>query len=189
MKIRDVQLESESFLTDLDFIRMSAQQRGVYCTLLFYLYCNAGRCELDPPTLARMCNCDETDFEKVWQNIAKKFQTRNGVIKHKRVTKELRRAKKFIQHQRKAGLASARKREAAVATAAQTPLQPGKENEIESKRNEIERERKEINSNTNSNTNSNNQTLSFSTSLRNSALPSSDAVEQNVDLATLQMLK
>jgi uncharacterized protein YdaU (DUF1376 family) len=108
MKIRYVQLESESFLTDLDFIRMSAQERGVYCTLLFYLYCNNGRCELDPPTLARMCNC--SDFEKVWQNIAKKFQTRNGVIRHKRVSKELRMAKKFIQHQHKAGLTGASKR-------------------------------------------------------------------------------
>jgi hypothetical protein len=55
-----------------------------------------------------LCNCE--DFSKIWSNISKKFQTRNGVIKHKRVTKELRMAKKFIQHQRKAGLTGASKR-------------------------------------------------------------------------------
>ncbi len=156
MKVRYVQLESEAFLLDSDFIRMNAQERGVYCTLLFHLYCNNGRSELEPLTLARMCNCSDTDFEKVWQNIEKKFLTRDGVIKHKRVTKELRRAKEFTQHQRQAGLASARKRQAAVATEVGTPLQPTKDNEIE-------RERKEL---SNSNTNSINQTLSFSTSPR-----------------------
>ena len=74
MKIRYVQLESEAFLTDLDFIRMSAQDRGVYCTLLFYLYCNNGQCEFDPTTLARMCNCSDNNFEKIWKNIEKNFR-------------------------------------------------------------------------------------------------------------------
>jgi hypothetical protein len=38
----------------------------------------------------------------------KKFQTRSGVIKHKRVTKELRKSKKQWQDKRKAGLKGAR---------------------------------------------------------------------------------
>jgi uncharacterized protein YdaU (DUF1376 family) len=76
MKIKFVQLESQAFFTDLDFITMSAAERGVYCTLLLHLYCNAGRCEFDPQALARLSNCD--DFEKVWEKVAKKFQTRNG---------------------------------------------------------------------------------------------------------------
>jgi uncharacterized protein YdaU (DUF1376 family) len=108
MKVRFVQLESEAFLADIDFMRMSAAERGVYVTLLFYLYCNDAECEFDPRQLGRLCNCE--DFENLWPNISKKFQTRNSVIKHKRVTKELRRAKKFIQHQRKAGLTGASKR-------------------------------------------------------------------------------
>jgi uncharacterized protein YdaU (DUF1376 family) len=108
MKVRFVQLESEAFLTDIDFMRMSAAERGVYVTLLFYLYCNGAECEFDPQGLGRLCNCE--DFSKIWSNISKKFQTRNGVIKHKRVTKELKMAKKFIQHQRKAGLTGASKR-------------------------------------------------------------------------------
>jgi uncharacterized protein YdaU (DUF1376 family) len=182
MKVRYVQLESEAFLIDLDFIKMNAQERGVYCTLLFHLYCNNGKFELDPLTLARICNCSNTDFEKVWQNIAKKFQTRNSVIKHKRVTKELRRAKKLLQNQRKAGLASARKRLTGVATPVETPLQPSKDKEIESKRNEIERERKEI---SNSNTNSNNQTLSFSTSPRTALSPTVTRIAADSQIQSL----
>jgi uncharacterized protein YdaU (DUF1376 family) len=176
MKVRYVQLESEAFLIDLDFIKMNAQERGVYCTLLFRLYCNNGKSEFDTPTLARLCNCN--DFEKIWQNITKKFQTRDGVIKHKRVTKELTRAKKLLQSQRKAGLASARKRLTSVAT----PLQPSKDNEIESKRNEIERERKEI---SNSNTNSNNQTLSFSTSPRTAPNPAATRIAADSQIQSL----
>ena len=76
MKIKFVQLEGGAFFTDLDFIMMSAAERGVYCTLLLHLYCNAGRCEFEPQALARLCNCD--DFEKVWEKIAKKSQTRSG---------------------------------------------------------------------------------------------------------------
>jgi len=76
MKIKFVQLESQAFFTDLDFITMSAAERRVYCTLLLHLYCNSGRCEFDPQALARLCNCD--DFEKVWEKVAKKFQTRSG---------------------------------------------------------------------------------------------------------------
>jgi len=142
MKVRYVQFESEAFLIDLDFIKMNAQERGVYCTLLFHLYCNNGRSELDPLTLARMCNCSDTDFEKVWQNIAKKFQTHDSVIKHKRVTKELNRAKKMLQSQRKAGLASVRKRLTDVATPVETPLQPSKDKESKEKKNK-EKEIKE----------------------------------------------
>jgi len=110
MKIDFVQLESKAFLTDIDFGKMSAAERGVYCTLIFYLYCNDGKCEIDPPALSRLCNCKNREFGKIWEKIAKKFQTRNGVIKHKRVTRELRRAKKFRQAKRRAGLSGAKKR-------------------------------------------------------------------------------
>jgi len=112
MKVKYVQLDSSAFLTDLDFVAMTLEERGAYCTLLLYLYSNNGKCELNIPVLSRLCNCKNIKtFEKIWQNISKKFQVRKGWIKHKRVTKELTRAKKFIQHQRKAGLASARIRQ------------------------------------------------------------------------------
>ena len=130
MKIKYVQLESNAFLTDLDYITMSHAERSVYCTLIFCLTSNNGKCEYKPSALSKLCHCENIEeFEVIWQGISKKFQTRNGVIKHKRVTKELRRAKKFIQRQRKAGLASARKRQQRLShgsTDVTSPLQPTK---------------------------------------------------------------
>ncbi len=138
MKIRYVQLESQAFLMDLDFLTMTPAERGVYCTLVLHLYCKGGKCELDPAALARLCNC--RNFEKLWKKIAKKFQIREGVIRHKRVSKELRRAKRFAQRQRIAGLASAKKRQRRFShgsTTATTAVEPtkrkGKVNEKESK--------------------------------------------------------
>ncbi len=130
MKIKYVQLESEAFLTDLDYITMSHAERSVYCTLIFYLTANNGKCEYKPSVLSKLCHCENVEeFEEIWQGISKKFQTRNGVIKHKRVIKELRRAKKFKQRQRKAGLASARKRQQRLShgsTDVTSPVQPTK---------------------------------------------------------------
>jgi len=111
MKIKYVQLESSAFLTDLDFIAMTLEERGLYCTLILYIYSNNGKCELDIPVLSRLTNCKNIEtFEKIWQNVSKKFQTRSGVIKHKRVTKELRSAKRFRQAKSRAGLKGAEKR-------------------------------------------------------------------------------
>jgi uncharacterized protein YdaU (DUF1376 family) len=138
VKIKYVQLESQAFLTDLDFVMMSAAERGVYCTLLLHLYCSGGRCKLDPIALGRLCNC--RNFEKFWGKIAGKFQTRKGVIRHKRVSKELRRAKRFAQRQRIAGLASAKKRQPrfnhgsnAVTTEVEPKKRKGKVKEREGK--------------------------------------------------------
>ncbi len=104
MKEKYVRLESEAFLTDLDFIAVTLEQRGAYFTLILYFYCNNGKYRLDIPVLSQLCNKTPKAFEKIWQNISKKFHTRSGVIKHKRVTKELKRERKFIQTKRKAGL-------------------------------------------------------------------------------------
>ena len=57
MKVRFVQLESDAFLTDIDFITMSPAQRGVYCSLILYLNSNDGKCTFDPPALSRLCGC------------------------------------------------------------------------------------------------------------------------------------
>lgn len=140
-QIKYIQLESSAFLTDLDFVAMTLEERGLYCTLILYLYSNNGKCKFDIPVLSRLANCENIEtFEKIWQNISKKFQVRNGSIKHKRVTKELTRAKKYRQHQRKAGLASARIRQQRlnlgsndVATQVQPTKTKGNVNEKESK--------------------------------------------------------
>ena len=111
MKIKYVQLESEAFLTDLDYITMSHTERSVYCTLIFYLTSNNGKCEYKPSALSKLCHCENVEeFEEIWQGISKKFQVRSNVVKHKRVTKELRRVKKYRQAKSRAGLKGAEKR-------------------------------------------------------------------------------
>jgi hypothetical protein len=103
-----------------------------------------------------LCNCPTCDdFEKIWQNIAKKFQTRNGVIRHKRVTRELRRAKKLRQVKRRAGLSGARKRWQSDGTANGGTIAK------ERKGNVIEKESKDP-----SNSNTSEQALSSSSPVR-----------------------
>ncbi len=96
MKIKYVQLESDAFLTDIDFVQFTPAERGVYCSLILLLTSNDGKCTFDLRALSRICNCDSVEeFEKIWERISKKFQFRKGVIRHKRVTKELKKAKHF----------------------------------------------------------------------------------------------
>ena len=134
MKIKYVQLESDAFLTDLDFIQFTPAERGLYCSMIFYLNSNGGKCEFEPAALSRLANCKNVqEFEKLWEKVSKKFQSRNGVIKHKRVTKELNRARKFRQACVKAGLRGAKKDGKAIATLIALPWLR-KEKETKSKR-------------------------------------------------------
>jgi len=150
MKIKYVQLESDAFLTDLDFTLFTPAERGVFVTMILFLYSNDGKCEFDPAALSRVCNCDNTQqFEQLWQIVSKKFQVRNGVIKHKRVTKQLRIAKKKHNDHRKAGKkgAKAKWQSHNKADDADTDAAEAKER----KGNVIEKESKDNNSNTSSN--------------------------------------
>ena len=165
MNVKFVQLESDAFLTDIDFITFSPAERGVYCTLIFFLNSNNGSCRFDPPSLSRLCNCKSTSqFEKIWQKISKKFQTRNGVIKHKRVSKELAKAKRLRQARRRAGLNTAKKRWHSDSSANNSPNSSATAKER--KGNVNEKESKDI-----TNTNTSEHSFSVSNSVRPRALP------------------
>ncbi|MBU1517764.1 MAG: YdaU family protein [Planctomycetes bacterium] len=101
-KIQYVSLESGAFISDLIFQAMTAAERGVYCTLIFYLYENNGKMPYDAELFNSLCNCE--DFEKVWEFVKQKFIIKNGRIFHKRVSKELDRAKKLSQVQSEKGV-------------------------------------------------------------------------------------
>jgi uncharacterized protein YdaU (DUF1376 family) len=146
-KVKFVQLEPNAFLSDGEFGAMNAEQRGVYWSLILYLYCNRGRLKLDFDKLARLCGCE--DFEQVWSKIKKKFSVRGGYIRHKRVTAELKRSAGFMQNRRAAGLKGAAAKWQSQSSAMAT------------KSNEIEKESK-----ASSNTNSAEQSLSSSSSVR-----------------------
>ena len=108
-KIKYVQLEPAAVLLDFLSSRMTAEQFGCYWLIMMNLYCRAGRLKFDVNELGVLCNCNE-NFENIFSKIESKFQIKNGIIKHKRVTAELRRARKFLQHQRQAGLKGAQRR-------------------------------------------------------------------------------
>ena len=107
-QVKFVQLESGAFLTDVDFITMTAEQRGVYITLILFLNCNNGRCRYDEQVLSALCNC--ADFARVWEKIKTKFTQKNGWIRHKRVSRELKAAKARLQLYSKKGLKGAKNR-------------------------------------------------------------------------------
>ncbi len=128
--IRFVQLEAAAFLTDPDFMRMSCEQRGVYCSLIFLMYCNEGELKVEATPdgtansndIASLCN----DFELTYNldTVLSKFIFSNGLLSHKRVTEELDKAKNFSKVKRKAGLMGAKKRWHSGSTANGTAIPP-----------------------------------------------------------------
>lgn len=115
-KIRFVQLESSAFLTDPDFMRMNCEQRGVYCSLILLLYCNNGELQLDSTANGLPCSkniadlCNDWEIESKLDSVLSKFDFKDGVLTHKRVTEELGRAAAFSESKRQAGLMGAKKR-------------------------------------------------------------------------------
>ncbi len=137
-----IQLEAGAFLSDHEFQAMTAEERGVYCALIFYLYCNGGKCKLDYAKLGRITNCN--NFEVAWRNISEKFQVRRGFIYHKRVSRELKTATKRMQTAKEKAVkaANARWNKGASSNAQAKPDECDKGkvsegNEIEVKENKI----------------------------------------------------
>lgn len=114
--IQYVQLESAAFLTDIDFQMMDAEQRGVYCSVILYLYCNEGRMLLSgddsitllegrTSKLAQMSGCLKIGpaWDSLWETISHKFTIAGNILTHKRVTLELKRAETFLKAKSDAG--------------------------------------------------------------------------------------
>lgn len=89
-KIKYVQLEPAAFLAD--FVGLTPEQRGSYATICFKLY--DGSISADPKNLAVLCATTTERFQnEIWPAIKHKFSITNGLLTHKRVTKELKIAK------------------------------------------------------------------------------------------------
>ena len=87
-KIRFVFLDYDKFLYNFDFINMKPAERGIYCTLIFFLYSKGGYLELNEKVY-KMCNCTKKQFENTWKKIGTKFSHKRNKIFHKKVLKEL----------------------------------------------------------------------------------------------------
>ncbi len=114
-EIKYIQLEASGFLTDIDFQMMNAEQRGVYCSIIFYLYCNEGKLELGENSitllsgkfnkLAMISGCEKVgaDWDAIWLKIAHKFKITSNILTHKRVTAELIKAEQFYKTKSEGG--------------------------------------------------------------------------------------
>ena len=160
-QVKFVQLESGAFLTDVDFITMTAEQRGVYITLILFLNCNNGKCRFDEQVLSALCNC--ADFAQVWEKIKTKFTLRNGFLRHKRVSRELKWARSRLQAAREKGVKGAAKRWHSNS--------PANAPAIAKERKRDGKERKEA-----SNTNTKEASSSFSNTIRSRSLMFNEAL-------------
>jgi len=103
-----VQIQPLQDLLDVRFQMMSPAERGVYWTIKLYLYANGGKCPLDEAMLGKVAGCE--NFGKIWEKIRPAFVIKDDTIRHKVVTKDLRKARKCLQSRRRAGLIGAQKR-------------------------------------------------------------------------------
>ena len=103
-----VSLDSKTIIADQEFQTMTAEERGVYWTLILYLYANGGSFIFDSQILSRICNCD--NFDKVWEKIEHNFRKKGAKLFHKMVSKELSRTAKLLQVRKKAGIKGANAR-------------------------------------------------------------------------------
>ena len=131
-KVNYVQLEPAAFLSDDDFQMMSDAERGVYCTILFYMFCNNGRIKNDPQAIKRLCNVT-SNFEQKWKSVIPKLYQKGDWLRHRRVDSELKQANERLQTSIKAGLKGAEKRWRPHKGSQGFPMAKG--NEANSKRN------------------------------------------------------
>ena len=137
-KIFYVQLEPTAFLSDPHFISQTADQKGLYLTILLLLYQNKGRIRPDDPGIRRLANWtgSESSFDVAIQDLNPSFYVRRGWLRHRRVDKELKKAQAAIQQ--RVNAANSRWKKDATALRPHSGRRTSKGNEEEKKRKEIE---------------------------------------------------
>lgn len=109
--IRHVWLTPADFLDDADYRSWDCQLCGAYWNLILTLYANKGKMSDNVAQLRQNAQWRGGGFESAWSILRQKFQLKDGYVRHKRVTAELRRARKSQQDKRNAGLRSAEARQ------------------------------------------------------------------------------
>jgi len=107
-KLKYIQIQPDRDFLNADFLMLSPALRGIYLTVKMYLYTNNGVCELDYCKLAVITNCK--NFKKYFSQVEHMFTIKNGKIRHKEVTADLRGARKCTKAKRIAGLKGAQAR-------------------------------------------------------------------------------
>lgn len=130
-KVNYVQLEPAAFLSDDDFQMMSDAERGIYITIILYLYSNNGRIKNDPKVIKRLCNVT-SHFEQKWESVMSKLYPKGVWLRHRRVDVELKKAKEKMQIAVESGFKGAKKRWGGHKGGQSIPV--ANENETKSKR-------------------------------------------------------
>ena len=105
-----VSLKPTDFLADADFLVWGADLRGAYCSIIFALYANKGSISCDPEHIRQVANWRGNGWDKAWNVLRRKFSETETLLRHKRVTFELRRARRHMKARSQAGLAGAKAR-------------------------------------------------------------------------------
>ncbi len=105
-----VSLKPGDFLSDADFHVWDADLCGAYCRIIFTLYTNSGTIKADPDYLRRVANWRGDGWEDAWRTLAPKFSKCAHGLRHKRVSKELAKARQRMKVRSAAGLAGANAR-------------------------------------------------------------------------------
>ena len=125
-KVNYVQLEPAAFLSDDDFQMMNDAERGIYCTVIFYMFCNNGRIKNDHKAIKRLCNVT-SNFEQKWEGVMSKLYQKGVWLRHRRVDLELNKAKTKLHLSVEAGLKGADKRWGGHKGSHRKPIAKGRE--------------------------------------------------------------
>lgn len=94
--------------TDTEVMFWSMEQMGCYHAMIDYLWLNSGKIDGNSSDFpAKLCRIFRVSHrkkaQKLWENISKKFQKTNGIITHRRITKEMQRQADTRLTRQKAG--------------------------------------------------------------------------------------
>lgn len=119
--VRHVQFTPGDFLSDADFQGWTPELRGVYCSLIFFMYTNGGSLKNDQDYLRGLCNWTGEGWMWAYETVRAKFNVRGTKLYHKRVSAELKRARALMQARRQGGLTRAGQLQDTLRTPARTP--------------------------------------------------------------------
>lgn len=113
--VKHIDLEPVEYITE--FAKnpgWSIRDIGCLMILDLYLYASAGKLKFDLKNLASLCRLTEPEFTKVWSNIESKYKKSGNkgarYIHRKRITKELKAARKRMQVSHNKGVKGMRAR-------------------------------------------------------------------------------
>ncbi len=106
-----VSLRPADFFADNQFAHWDCRLCGAYICLILRLYTSKGRLENNPVELQKLAQWRGEGWGAAWLKLERKFYRRGKYIFHRRVTSELRNARKRRQSAVAAGLASGKARQ------------------------------------------------------------------------------